>query len=329
MHFCTYFDHRYLPRGLALYYSLKRHRPDVVLWVLCLSTQCANLLALLNLPDVRIIDLAALEHFDPELPTSKSSRTLIEYYFTCSPCLPRYVLTLEPGIDRILYVDSDFYFYSDPEPIIAEAGSASVAITPHRFTARSIKTHGKFGRYNVGLMMFRNDDRGLRCLDWWRAQCLEWCRDHVDPSSGRYADQGYLDHFHEIEPSTHAIAHRGVNLAPWNIADSRLTQVGDLPFVDGRALICFHFQGLKRLDDGRFNSNLTPYGARLDAVSRELIYKPYIRELSAVLESLAERGLIESVGSGIRKPSRPERLQRLKESLGLYRALIAGNLITP
>ena len=48
--YCTYFDHRYLSRGLALYHSLQRHAPGTRLWVLCLSEDCHRILTTLDLP---------------------------------------------------------------------------------------------------------------------------------------------------------------------------------------------------------------------------------------------------------------------------------------
>ena len=42
--YCTYFDHNYLSRGLALYHSLQRHAPGARLWVLCLSEACHRIL---------------------------------------------------------------------------------------------------------------------------------------------------------------------------------------------------------------------------------------------------------------------------------------------
>ena len=48
--YCTYFDHNYLARGLALYHSLQRHAPGARLWVLCLSEACYRTLTTLNLP---------------------------------------------------------------------------------------------------------------------------------------------------------------------------------------------------------------------------------------------------------------------------------------
>ena len=50
--YCTYFDHNYLSRGLALYHSLQRHAPGARLWVLCLSEACYRTLTALNLPNL-------------------------------------------------------------------------------------------------------------------------------------------------------------------------------------------------------------------------------------------------------------------------------------
>ena len=48
--YCTYFDHNYLSRGLALYHSLQRHAPGARLWVLCLSERCFDVLQQSALP---------------------------------------------------------------------------------------------------------------------------------------------------------------------------------------------------------------------------------------------------------------------------------------
>lgn len=65
--FCTYFDHHYLPRGLALHQSLQAHCPAFELWVLCLSDQCHETLVRLALPGIKLLTLAELEAFEPRL----------------------------------------------------------------------------------------------------------------------------------------------------------------------------------------------------------------------------------------------------------------------
>ena len=48
-YYCTYFDHRYLDRGKALYQSMLAHCGDFNLFVLCLSMECYEELQKLNL----------------------------------------------------------------------------------------------------------------------------------------------------------------------------------------------------------------------------------------------------------------------------------------
>jgi hypothetical protein len=156
-HFCTYFDHRYLAQGMALHASLSATCESFTLWVLALSEEAERMLAVANRDNVRAVSLSALEEFDPELRATRANRSLVEYYFTCSPCFPRYLFCTQDDVREVTYLDSDLYFFSDPQSVFDEIGSSSVAITPHRFTAASATTHAQFGRaWNGGASVASN-----------------------------------------------------------------------------------------------------------------------------------------------------------------------------
>ncbi len=131
-HYCCYFDHRYLARGLTMIRSLRRFEPDSAVWVLCLSDTCHDLLSRIAEPGVRLIRMDQLEAADADLARSKPSRNLIEYYFTCTPSLIRYVLERAEPNDIVTYVDGDLYFFADPKPLFDALGDGAVAIIPHR-----------------------------------------------------------------------------------------------------------------------------------------------------------------------------------------------------
>src|SRR6266545_3388136 len=116
-YYCTYFDQHYLTRGLTLYRSLKRHSASFKLWVLCLDDPTYEVLSKLNLPDLLPVALKNFEKNDKALLAAKRDRTLIEYYFTCSPSWPLYILDNFPEVDLITYLDADLFFYSSPAPI--------------------------------------------------------------------------------------------------------------------------------------------------------------------------------------------------------------------
>lgn len=284
-HFCTYFDHRFLPRGLALHESLQRHCSPFVLWVLCFDDLCYDALKRLELPGVRLISLSQFEQADPALLVAKGNRSLVEYYFTCTPSLPRYVLSREAGIDLITYVDADMFFFSDPGPMYDELGSASIGIVGHRFAPvlSHMVVHGK---YNVGILCFRRDRESARCLEWWRERCLEWCHDRVE--DGRFADQKYLDEWPQRFGSVKVLEHKGVNLAPWNIANYTLTKEGGLPSADGDRLIVYHFHALNKIGRWVFDPGLNKYLAQSNRLIRRNIYRPYLRVLNAKMATAKE-----------------------------------------
>jgi hypothetical protein len=281
--YCTYFDHNYLPRGLALYHSLQRHAPGARLWVLCLSEECYRILVGLDLPGIVPVRLEDFEAADPDVAATRPIRSIVEYYFTCSPAWMLYVQAREQGAEWVTYLDGDLYFFTSPQSIYAELKDASVAIIPHRY-AVNLERRRSFGTYNVGWVGARNDQDGQAVIKWWRERCIEWCYDHVD--SGRYADQGYLDSFSNISTRVKAIENIGANLAPWNIRNYRIGFRDGQVMIDANPLIFFHFQGLRKgLRWFIFNSHRI-FGAPFSRKTRDHIYRPYVDELLAIEKTI-------------------------------------------
>jgi hypothetical protein len=282
--YCTYFDHNYLSRGLALYHSLQRHAPGSRLWVLCLSEACHQTLVALDLPELIPVRLADFEAADPEVAATRAHRSAVEYYFTCTPAWMLFVLAREADAGWVTYLDGDLFFFEPPEIIYQELGGAAVAIIPHRYPPKLARLR-KFGTYNVGWVGARNDADAIAVIRWWRARCIEWCHDVVD--GDRFADQGYLDSFPRLFPRVGIIQNVGANLAPWNIGNYRIDFRDGRVLIDAdRPLVFFHFQGLRKALRWFIFSSHRVYRAPLSGVVRNHIYKPYVDELLAIEQAV-------------------------------------------
>ena len=273
--FCTLFDRNYLHRGLALYRSLERTTKAFTLVVLCMDDESYETLSRLSLRHARLVRLGEFE--DAELLRAKGNRTLIEYYWTCTPSLPLWVLDHEPRADVVTYVDSDLYFYADPAPLFDEMGAASVMIHEHRFPPR-LAHFAANGIYNVGWVSFRRDANGLACARRWRDQCNEWCYYRLE--DGKLGDQKYLDSWSEDFAGVHVLQHKGGGLAPWNIEQYDVHRAPDgRVMVDHVPLVFFHFHGLRVYDDGSVLRAPATYPLRDSDVA--LVYAPYEDALRA------------------------------------------------
>lgn len=262
---------------MALAASLHRHDPESVLWVLGLDEFTADYLKDLGDPRIRVVALSELEKADEGLRAVKSERSTVEYYFTLSPCWPRYLLLSNPAISCITYVDADMYWFASPGTVFAEMGQASIAITEHRHPPH-LAHHERFGRFNVGLLAFRKNEMGIACLDWWRDRCLEWCYDRLE--NGKYADQKYLDEWPALFGSAlHVVKRLGVNLAPWNWSQYRYEERGDRLWVNGEPVELYHFarfrptRGTWWFQSGQLEYGVMPWGVR------QYLYGNYWRAL--------------------------------------------------
>jgi hypothetical protein len=288
-YFCTYFDQYYLARGLTLYRSLRKHCPDFKLWVLCMDDEAHRILQKLELPGINPISLEDFERNDQELQIAKTNRSRIEYYFTCTPSLPLFVLNKWPEVDLITYLDADLFFFDSPDPIFQEVDEASIGIIGHRFPPH-LQDREIYGLYNVGWLSFRRDVNGIECLKWWRDRCLEWCYDRVE--NGKFADQKYLDKWPDLFKGVKALQHKGANLAPWNLANYSVKASEDGVWIDNENLIFFHFHSLKRVLHRVFNPSFHCYGLELKKMPgiKRFVIIPYLGGLSdsvALIKSIA------------------------------------------
>lgn len=282
--FCTLFDKNFLFKGLALYESIASNCQNFKFWILCLDDTTYSIVKKLNLKNVIPLPLGEFE--DSELKKVKKTRSLVEYYWTLSSNLPSFVLKKNPNLDHITYLDADLFFYSSPQKIYEELGEDSIAIIPHRIIATRKEKEKAMGKYNVGMLIFKNDERGRACLEWWRQKCNEWCYNKVEED--RFGDQKYLDYFEQLFSGVKVIENKGADVAPWNIGDYKISRYEEKTFVDSDELIFFHFSGFKLYPYSRFlpYGPITSYGYTNWSLARKYIYKPYAMSLYRAIESI-------------------------------------------
>jgi hypothetical protein len=196
------------------------------------------------------------------------------------------------------------YFFGSPARIFQAIDSAvaSVLVTAHHFP-KWLERYERHGKFNVGILSFRNDAAGRGCLDDWRARCLEWCHDRLE--DGKYADQKYLEAWPaRLGRALLVLPHAGVNLAPWNWAAHAIETEGGRVQVDGQPLVLYHFARFRPVRGSWWwHSGQLEYGV-MPRRLRRAIYLPYVQAL------LAARDEITAIRPGFDFVRRPNRLGR-------------------
>ena len=274
--YCTLFDSNYLTRGLAMYESLKKNSDGFHLYIFAFDDISCDLLKKLNLEFVTIVSLKEFE--DENLLKVKNDRSAGEYCWTCTPSTIKFCME-SYDLDGCTYLDADLYFFNDPSVLIEEMGDKSVLITEHRYTPEYDQSKTS-GIYCVQFMTFKNNENGMKVLNWWRDACNDWCYARFE--DGKFGDQKYLDDWTSRFDGVHVLKNLGGGVAPWNV------QQYDLDDSEFK-LIFYHFHNFKFLANNKVE--LGSY--KLRKIDIEILYKPYTRCLEKITKQIK---LIDSVG---------------------------------
>ena len=259
--------------------SIQSHDSDAVIGLVCHDQETKELAQKWSDKALVVVGLDEVADSYPELKALFLDRPRLEFIYALSPFIVRYFLdSYNPK--SVTYVDADLYFYKPVEKIIDAAAHADVGIVEHRFQPK-MKHLEKFGIYNVGLVHFNNSPGGKKVLKFWQESCSNSTSTNV--TSEVFGDQKYLDRFHEIG-NVHVFQSAGVNAAPWNCNDVRISETGEL-VVDMQPLIFFHYSGLKVF---RFYTTLsfTYYEWKPSHRIKKLLFMPYVKNLLTIEKSL-------------------------------------------
>ena len=179
-------------------------------------------------------------------------------------------------------IDGDLWFWSSPEPVFEEIGSAPMAVSPHAFAPAAaglpgvtLESHRKYGVYNSGFTYVASAAAAerLAALNW------EWSHTELRTlPDGRmvFGDQGWLEQV-AGEVGAHVIQHPGVNVGPWNVHTQVLRQAQDgTVFFGGRPLIAYHYSSFRPGPGGQLAD---PHYAVTTEQGR-ILYEPYAAALS-------------------------------------------------
>lgn len=278
LNFCTLYNCNYAAKGLAMYWSLRRVCPEFNLFVFAFDDNLAAALKKMAWPQMTVITLAEFE--DEELIRVKPTRTAREYCWTCSSSTIYYCLT-HFNIDHCTYIDSDMYFYSNPQVLIDEMGNDDVLITSHRYSEQ-YQSEEKAGKYCVQFMTFKNTSNGIHILTWWRNACLDWCYARFE--DGKFGDQKYLDDWTTRFEGVHELKHLGGGVAPWNMQQYVFQEndgrVIGYEITTGKEfpLVFFHYHACLCYKKGRLREFCYNW-YEWDKQNWQVLFKPYAKEL--------------------------------------------------
>jgi len=203
--FVTLSDINFLDKGLVLYDSISKYTKDFRLYYLCLDTDTFNKVLDLefdNLIPYHINNLIEEDSYQklslnaseldkvsniPQIQNGDSTNL----HYALTPYIIEHLIN-KYNLPELIYIDADIKFYSDAN-ILYEVADESVGLVLHRHNRMGCKA----GAYNVGVIYFKNDEMGMKCLNWWK-NCLldknnEWAEKY-----GTCGDQKYLEAFHLI-----------------------------------------------------------------------------------------------------------------------------------
>ncbi len=250
LNLCTVADSTFLLKFLALRESIRQYTKNYRLNLLCLDNEIYNTIIAEDFGDIKCFKLKTLLEEDEQLAKSQENEPSfeaknvsrddldqakkIQFIWSLASYFSWYCLKNE-NLEDIFYIDSDIYFFEDPTALTWISNFGSIGLIENRTQYNSVN-----GKYNVGIIYFKNDEEGLACLEFWK-NCLMNPQNEYAKEYGSCGDQKYLELFPKLYKKTFQIDDYVGHLAPWNLENHKYIP-GKIIYNDKiQDLLFYHF----------------------------------------------------------------------------------------
>lgn len=194
---------------------------------------------------------------------------------------PVFLINLLAKHERVIYVDNDVFFYSNPQFIVTYLNQHSLVLTPHFYPDSPfeqqnwLEANFRVGLFNAGFIGVNRN--AINFLTWWANCCLYTVKKAY--WRGLFDDQKYLDLAPIKVPDLKILQHRGCNLAGWNDVNLRFEKQNELVYINGvDQLVFIHFAEMSLLKfaikSHPLNSCHNLYLNCLSKYSPNFVFKP-------------------------------------------------------
>ena len=239
LNLCTIADNSFLIKFLAFRRSVKKYKKNYRIELLCMDQKIYdNLNNKYN--DVRCHLLQDLLHKDKLLEKAKNNDPSYEalnvsagnieeakrmqFIWALASYFSWYCLT-QLELEDIIYADADLYFFNSLEVLENLKDYGSIGLIENRVPYNSTN-----GKYNVGLVYFKNDKSGYECLEFWK-NCLLDENNKYAKEYGTCGDQKYLELFSSLFDRVFRLDNLIGHLAPWSAMHHTYLPGGNRSFM--------------------------------------------------------------------------------------------------
>jgi hypothetical protein len=208
-------DYNYLHYAVALLLSISCYeKNNVLIHFLCLDEKTYSIISNLQLE----IDVICYKEdiFLNETTLNDLKCNDKRYYFwALASYFSNYIMTqvLRNTSASLMYIDSDIYFHKDFHMLYKNFSEKDVGIFKHRFDSQAHLDES--GMFNVGVVYFKNSEKGKEILSWWTDAVLN--KKYSELGLNTCGDQKYLNKFPEMCLAEEIYIDENIGHgAPWN-----------------------------------------------------------------------------------------------------------------